>query len=217
MAVDIDQHLKDLSTQIDRLRVLYEQHFLGMEKMPPVVPRREAEKLLAFLGAQSIGNTALRFRYVNLVRRWKTHTERWDKVVRDMENGTYRPHLQMRDRRDRDRGAITARDLTSLAAEAARSSPVPGMSEAELRELHRRYLEACRTVGDQRDVRYEAMVASLSRQLPALLEKKGAQAFAFDVAVRDNKVILRAVARRNGASPAGPSSTPSSDDPVAAS
>jgi hypothetical protein len=192
MAVDIDQDLKELASQIDRLRVLYEQHFLGMEKLPPVVPRREAERLLALLGNQNIGNTALRFRYLNLVRRWKTHTERWDKVLREIENGTYRPHLVARERRERDRGPSIAREPLPAAA----SQPVPGMSETELRELHRRYVEACRSLGDQRDVRYDALVTSLQRQVPALLEKNRADALVFDVAVRGGKVILRAVPRR---------------------
>lgn len=193
MAEDIDQQLKDFSTQLDRLRVLYEQHFLGMEKLPPLVARREAERALNALGNLSIGNTALRFRYNNLVRRWKTHTERWDKVVRDIENGTYRPHILSRDRRER---AALDHDTQPSVPAVARRSPVPGMTEAELRDLHQRYLEACRQVGDTRDVKYDALVASLQRQVPALLEKKGADGFAFDVAVREGKVILRAVARR---------------------
>ena len=193
MSVDIDQQLKELGSQIDRLRVLYEQHFIGMEKLPPVVPRREAERLLALLGTQNIGNTALRFRYLNMLRRWKTHTERWDKVLREIENGTYRPHLVARDRRERDRGQPFGRHAQSAGAAA---QPVPGMSETELRELHRRYIEACRSLGDQRDVNYDALVTSLQRQVPALLEKNRANALVFDVAVREGKVILRAVPRR---------------------
>lgn len=196
MAIDIDQHLKELSSQIDRLRVLYEQHFLGMEKMPPVVARREADKVLQMLGAQSIGNTALRFRYQTLLRRWKTYTERWDKVVREIESGTYRPHLLAKERRDKDRTGPQSTQ-GAVPRPAAPGSPIPGMSEAELRDLHRRYVEACRAVGDGREVKYDALVASLSRQVPGLMEKNPERALGFDVAVRGGKVILRAVARRD--------------------
>ena len=199
MAIDIDQHLKELSSQIDRLRVLYEQYFLGMEKMPPVVTRREADKVLQMLGAQSIGNTAMRFRYQTLLRRWKTYTERWDKVVREIENGTYRPHLVAKERRDKDRTGPTSTAATASAGprDVAPPSPIPGMNESELRDLHRRYVEACRAVGDGREVKYDALVASLSRQVPGLLGKNPTRTLAFDVAVREGKGILRAVARRD--------------------
>ena len=198
MAVDIDQRLRELSGQIDRLRVLYEQHFLGIEKTLPVVPRREAEKLLAFLGNQNIGNTALRFRYLNLLRRWKLHAERWDKVVRDIENGTYKPHLVLKERREKQRGSggAAGRPEGSPMPAPPAASPVPGMSEADLRALHQRYLDACRSLGDRREVRFEALVASLQKQVPSLLEKNHVSAVSFDVAVKEGKVILRAVPTR---------------------
>ena len=57
--------------------------------------------------------------------------------------------------------------------------------------------QACRSLGDDRDVRYEALVASLQRQVPVLLEKNRARGLSFDVAVRNGKVVLRAVPRRS--------------------
>ena len=92
MAVDVKAHLDDLSVRLDRLRILYEQYFMGIEKMAPTVARREVDKLFDFLGRQNIGNTAIRFRYLGLLRKGKTYAERWDKILREIENGTYAPH-----------------------------------------------------------------------------------------------------------------------------
>src|SRR5438552_11341990 len=98
-SINIEAHLHDLGVQIDRLKVLYEQYFIGMEKLPPTVARREVEKLLDFLGKQNIGNTGIRFRYLGLLRRWKTYAERWDKILREIDNGTYARHVARAKRR----------------------------------------------------------------------------------------------------------------------
>ena len=80
--------LSDLEHKIDRLRVLYEQYFIGIERAEPLVPRKDVLRTFAALQHIQIRNTALRFRYLNLLRRWKLHAERWDKVLREIENGT---------------------------------------------------------------------------------------------------------------------------------
>ena len=211
-AVDIDAHLKDLSLQIDRLKVLYEQYFIGLEKLPPSVPRREAEKLLTFLSSQTIGNTGLRFRYLSLVRRWKTYAERWDKVLREIENGTYTNH-RTRARKSQLAGELQPKkgerpeaaggeptapaDATPLDERAAKPrAPVPGMEEGDLRSLHQQYVTALRSVGDGRDIRYEGLLASLQKQVPDILKKNNCESVSFTVAVKDGKVILRATPRR---------------------
>ena len=193
IAGTVEEQLRELSVQIDRLRVLYEQHFLGMEKLPPTIPRREVERRVTFLGTASISNTAQRFRYLNLVRRWKLHNERWDKVLREIENGTYKPHLVAKERRDKQRGlGHPARPPRPPADDSA----IPGMTEAQLRELHRRYLEARRQAGEAREVGFETLVSSLQKQVPGLLARNQAQGVSFEVAVREGKVVLRAVPLR---------------------
>lgn len=223
--VDIDAHLSELAAEMDRLKVLYEQYFLGMEKQAPAVARKEVEKRLAFLGGQNIGNTALRFRYLGLVRRWKLYAERWDRVLREIENGTYSPHLARAKRRQGQEGGVMPSSSPSSSSArltppgdgptalppppaAPASSPslappnlvpkaaVPGMNEGELRALHQRYVDALRSVGDPRPVRYESMVASLTRQVPDILQKNQCDLVSFNVAVKDGKVVFRATPRR---------------------
>jgi hypothetical protein len=200
MAVDIEATLHDLGVQIDRLKTLYEQYFIGLEKTAPNVARREVEKLLDFLGKQNIGNTGIRFRYLGLVRRWKTYTERWDKILREIENGTYARHLARARRRfgDAEGGRPPEPERAAATANGHAAPEVPGMSHAELRALHESYVKALRSVGDGREVRYETLLASLKKQVPAILEKnQQAQGVSFSVAVKDGKVVLRARARKD--------------------
>ena len=236
MPVDIEAHLHNLSVQIDRLKVLYEQYFIGIEKGPPTVARRESEKLLDSLGRQNIGNTAVRFRYLTLMRRWKTYAERWDKVLREIENGTYSKHRARVARIDQLRAAAAERErppptsvpTTDGEADAAPSEPqaagqapaaeaaatpsaraatsstrnapppaVPGMSESDLRALHQKYVEARRAAGDPKaEVRYEALVSTLQKQLPDILARNRCNEVSFNVVLRDGKVILKAQPKR---------------------
>ncbi|HEX2572441.1 MAG TPA: hypothetical protein VH877_23040 [Polyangia bacterium] len=249
MVEHIDQALTDLEARIERVRALYEQYFLGIERCEPLVPRKEVQRLFAQLGQRTVNNTAWRFRYQVLLQRWNTHLQRWGKVVREIEAGTYLPHVARAKRRGvalptelehqlghRLHGPPDARppgereveelsdmtdlaelmgeevsDMTDLAelmeeaqealpararssstpraAGRAAASPVPGMSEAELRELHRRYVNERGAA-----VKYETLMANLERQVPALQRQLGCSRLRF-VVVRgdDGQILLRAL------------------------
>jgi hypothetical protein len=66
------------------------------------------------------------------------------------------------------------------------------MNDADLRALHRNYLEALRSLGDRRDVRYESLLGSLVKQVPTLLERNRCRELTFSVVIRDGKVVVKA-------------------------
>jgi hypothetical protein len=218
MEFDMEAHLHEFEVGLERVKSLYERYFIGSERSPPSVPRKELERLANLLSQQSVVNSALRFRYQNLVRRFRTYSERWDRVSREVENGTYGPHL-LRVKRKAAEAALaeqaalrsagssptspaastSVRATLPPGAQVSGTTYVPGMSEAELRGLHLRYVEALRSVGDPREVKYEALVASLGRQVPDILAKNRADLVSFAVSVKDGKVVLRATPRRSGA------------------
>jgi hypothetical protein len=195
--------LHDLSVEISRVKNLYDQYFLGMEKLPPTIARRDVEKAIAFLSGQTIGNTALKFRFQTLLQRWKTNSERWDKVLREIENGTFQPHRAKARRKLADwaRG-LERPDVSRPTADAQRPlppSPVPGMSEADLRALHQSYVEALRRLGDTREVRYDRLVGSLAQQVPTLLQRNACSQLSFAVVIREGKVVLKAQPKESDA------------------
>jgi hypothetical protein len=85
-----DQAITDLEIQLDRLRALYEQYFMGIERIEPQVPRKTVERIFQMLRKERIRNTALRFRFMQLVQRYNTMETYWRRVVRMIEEGTYR-------------------------------------------------------------------------------------------------------------------------------
>ncbi len=86
----IEQELDDLESRMERLRALYEQYFLGMEKLEPTVLRKDVDRKLWVMRREQIRNTGLRFKFQMLVQRYNTYQQYWTRVVREIENGTYR-------------------------------------------------------------------------------------------------------------------------------
>jgi hypothetical protein len=72
-----------------------------------------------------------------------------------------------------------------------------GMDPAAMQELYRKYVQAKRSVGENPDaVRYEQLVQTVARTAPKILEEHKAKGVDFDVVVKDNKVILKAIPKK---------------------
>ena len=89
-AAEIDKELEALETKAEHLRALYEQYFMGMERIEPLVMRRDVERRILVLRREQLRNTAQRFKFNTLVQRFNTMQQHWARIVREIENGTYR-------------------------------------------------------------------------------------------------------------------------------
>ena len=87
---EIDRSLDDIETRVERLRALYEQYFMGIEKLEPQIPRKELERRIQALRKEQIRNTAQRFKFNTMVQRYNTMQQYWMRVVREIENGTFK-------------------------------------------------------------------------------------------------------------------------------
>ena len=85
---EIERELEELEGRLDRLRALYEQYFLGIEKLEPQIPRKEVERRIQILRKEQIRNTGLRFKFQMLVQRFNTLQQYWGRVTREIDSGT---------------------------------------------------------------------------------------------------------------------------------
>lgn len=96
--------IDELSTKIDTLRVRYEQYFQGAERRPPIHLRKDVVRLMRTLENAHITNTALKFHLRQLVQRFNTYGVYWNRVLRQIENGTFKRHILKAQRRQQARG-----------------------------------------------------------------------------------------------------------------
>ncbi|HMJ11582.1 MAG TPA: MXAN_5187 C-terminal domain-containing protein [Polyangiaceae bacterium] len=108
-AEELDIQLSELEVRLERLRALYEQYFLGMEKVEPTVARKDVDRRIWTLRHENIRNTARRYKVQTLVQRYNTFQQYWQRICREIENGTYRRHLARAER-------IKGGDLLTIAA-----------------------------------------------------------------------------------------------------
>lgn len=89
-SAQIEQELNELETRIERLRALYEQYFMGIERLEPTIPRKDVDRRIWVLRREQIRNTGLRFKFQMLIQRYNTFQQYWGRITREIETGTYR-------------------------------------------------------------------------------------------------------------------------------
>ena len=179
-----------------------------MEKRPPVKAHEQFKKRLASLKTIPARNSALSFRIQSLQATAATYERLWSRTLQEMEDGTYRRDVfkaRLR-RKSSAPGAKKAASAKGADPEApappppepqihiAGTPPVDPLSENRLRSVYRAYVEAKRRCNeDTTRLSFDAVVASLKRQVPELLERHNARDVEYRVFVKDGKAILRAV------------------------
>ncbi|MEO6773435.1 MAG: MXAN_5187 C-terminal domain-containing protein [Kofleriaceae bacterium] len=101
--VDVGELLDTVDKTLDRVKTLYEQYFLGIQKQAPSFIHNEVERKLRDLAQMQLRNTGLRYRLATLQQKFGSYNQYWRRTLRQIENGTY------------------ARQLSKVGRDAARS------------------------------------------------------------------------------------------------
>lgn len=79
----------DLEGELAELRALYEQYFLGNERLPPQKKHEAYKKAYARLKGSMIRQTAVKFRIESMGQKLMTYERLWDRTLKEIEAGTY--------------------------------------------------------------------------------------------------------------------------------
>lgn len=211
----VSQEVDAVETALHALRGQYEQFFLGLEKRPPVRAHEAYRKRLAALKTIPARNASISFRVQSLQSSTATYERLWARTIQEIENGTYRRDLfkaRLRRKSSSPEQPATPRPETpgsTPEAEPPAEAPPPAraptihiagtpppepLSETRLRSVYRAYVEAKRRCNeDTTRLSFDAVAASLKRQVPELLERHNARDVEYRVFVKDGKAVLRAV------------------------
>jgi hypothetical protein len=136
---ELDVALEELETRLERLRALYEQYFLGFEKIEPAVARKDVDRRIYVLRREKIRNTGKRFKLQTIIQRYNTFQQYWQRICREIENGTYKRHLLRAEKQLSPEAQLTIASkrrfgkIAAIANAAARgSSPPPPGPFAEM-------------------------------------------------------------------------------------
>ena len=93
------QEVEELELKVERLKALYQQFFMGIEKIPPDVLKKEVDRTIWRLRREQLRGTRLLFKFQQIVQRYNTYQNYWARILRQMESGTYQRDVMRAARR----------------------------------------------------------------------------------------------------------------------
>ena len=117
---EIEAKVEEFTQKIETLRVRYEQYFVGTEKKAPIQLRMDVARLMRDLEHANIRNTALKFNVNTCIQKFTSYSTYWNRVLREIEDGTYKRHL---DRAKRMISADAKPTNTQTLKQQAESTP----------------------------------------------------------------------------------------------
>jgi hypothetical protein len=118
----IEGRIGEMERKLDRLRGLYESFFMGIERAPPNVARREMNRLILEMQQEPISNASMRFRFQSMIQRWVLMTAYWNRTMREIESGTFRRDVARAQRHLAEKGrALTEQEAIAIGIPASRA------------------------------------------------------------------------------------------------
>jgi len=177
-SAEIAQLIDELEKRVERLRAAYDQYFVGIERLEPLVMRKEVERRLWMLRREQIRNTGLRFKLETTIQRYNTYQQYWQRIAREIENGTYQRDLGRAAQRfgenavtafGRRRQKMVEKGLAKRAERDARrarsSAPPPPEQLAELEDRGPPSTDAFEVTFDEADTVSEPPIAPAPLEL----------------------------------------------------
>jgi len=164
----VDEELDELDQGLKRLRVEYDQFFLGILKRPPNVLQGRMQKLIVKYSNQSLRKTHQKFRFNQLNSKFQIYRQQWGRTMRQIESGTYRGHRFKANLHDRERGLIPKADAPQPEAE----TPAPSAKAGPMDQLYDALLAARRRAGESGPDPDRAKLSELVRKQTAALRAK---------------------------------------------
>lgn len=189
----VDEELEELDQGLKRLRVEYDQFFLGILKRPPEVLQGRMQKIIVKYSNQILRKTHQKFRFNQMNSKFQIYRQQWGRTLRQIESGTYRGHRFKAKLHEREREAArkagAAADPTplSLAAPAVAATAKKGPID----QLYDALVAARKRAGEAGPDPDRAKLTDLvKKQTDALRAKHPGAKVRFRVAVDGNRAKL---------------------------
>jgi len=197
----LEDQVKELAEKIDRLKFLYEQYFLGRERAAPQHLRQDVEGLLKKILQVPNINTALKFKIQSLQARFGSQRSHWDRVLQQIEDGTYK-----RDRfriklmeRDQEKGDAKAETKPGIAVTPGatpsdlKATAKPAAKSAAIETLMEQFVVAKKQCKEATGgLTYEKFAKTITDQTSALKKQYNCKTVRFKVVVENGKPKLKA-------------------------
>jgi len=183
---DIDELLSELDASLKRLRMEYEQFFMGSMKREPQILRGKVQKTIIKMVNEPPRNSRQKFRFNTLNSRFQVYRQLWGRTMREMEQGTHK--------RDKFRASMRSASAGESETSGPASSRAPdGAKGGAIGKLHQALVDAANKSGNpSAKVSREDLDGMIRKQIRAIRAKHGDVKVKFKVVVEGDKTRLKA-------------------------
>jgi len=186
--VDVEDAINAIESQIRSIKFEYEKFFKGDVRRAPHAERHRLHQAIIKLQSMHITNTQSKFKIKALANQFLTLTQYWDRIMAQVEAGTYAPDRFKADMRVGKMEEILKKQKTQAAGE--KPAEAPADADPTLHKLYDDYITARRTTGESTAVSFDSFAASIEKQRPTLETKLGKKV-AFKIVVEDGKAKVK--------------------------
>lgn len=166
---DVDARLTQLEQQIEQVKTLYEQHFAGVLRRIPEKEHSNLKNSFKSINTGDLRSTVTKFRYQALKTRLLQLETHWQKVLKEIEEGTYRRDLFLL--RAKEKAENVEPKSQPPAAKSA-----PSKADAQLEVLYKKYSELA-LAQNQKVPQKDSFIRSIQTQIDAQKAKNPAAKF----------------------------------------
>lgn len=194
----IDEDLEELDLKLKRLRVEYDQYFMGGMRREPVVLRGDVQRTITKYVSEPPRNSTQKFKFNTLCARFQSYRALWGRTLREIEAGTFRKRGGM---------AAAAKDAAEAeeAAAAAPAAPEPDATpdaprakRSAVDQLYQALAKARARTGE-RDLALDRhkLEELVRKQTEALRREHPGAKVSFKVVVENNRAKLKASVKKS--------------------
>ena len=192
MAEVINEELLDsLEKRIEDLRNQFEQYFLGARKRAPEQELTGVTYLIRRLSNQTITSTRLRFRFQQLMSKFNSYNQYWNRTLQQIEAGTYfreRFKQQMHERE----AAKNAPPPQPAPAKGKEKGTIP---EDHIDQVYKDFVAARQQCNLPVNVSRDKLAETIRKQTETLQAKYQGKEVRFKVVVENGQAKLKATVK----------------------
>jgi hypothetical protein len=187
----VDEDLDELDQGLKRLRVEYDQFFLGIVKRPPESLQGRVQKIIVKYANETLRKTHQKFRFNQLNSKYQIYRQQWGRTMRQIESGTYKGHRFKAKLHERERGLLSDSDATLGAPKPPAAKSGPAAKPGPIDQLYDALLAARKRAGESGPDPDRAKLSELvKKQTAALRAKHPGAKVRFRVAVDGKRAKL---------------------------
>jgi len=188
--MEIDDVIHKIESRVRDLRRDYELYFKGDLRRQPLTERQQLQEALDKLQATYVTNTQVKFRIQTVANSFLAACRYWDRILLQIEMGTYKPDRFKADMRVGRINPETREMEKPVFQPPPKKDLLEDREERTLRSLHAQFIEARRVTGESADVSYDTFKRSVQKQKPALESKLGGPV-RFKIVIENGKAKVK--------------------------